>query len=140
MSAPFRIYRTWKRDGTPATDDLGSYLRRMLLMIPAEVVSLYVVGSGLIPSGSSPWWVTGWAVFCLAGVVLIRTLGTRDTAAGTPVDWLHVAISVVAFVIWVFTLGGPFDAWKIQAPSFLGSLLILAWTFAVPLFYKGPEG
>ncbi len=149
MSAPFRIVRAsaavraaapaGAAAGAPAKDDLGAYLKRLLLMIPAEVISLYLVGTGLIPADASAWYQTGWAVLCLGAVVLIRTLGTRDTAAHKPVDWMHVAISVVAFAIWVFTLGGPFAAWKIQTPSFLGSLLVLAWTFVVPVIYKGPQ-
>ena len=51
---------------------------------------------------------------------------------------MHVAISSVAFVIWVYSLGGPFAVFNLYVP-YIGSLLVLAWTFFVPTFYKGPQ-
>lgn len=143
MAAPFRIVRPKALVGAaanaPAKDDLSTYLKRLLLMIPAEVISLYLVGAGLIPGDVSPWYITGWSIFCLAGVILVRALGTQDKAAKLDVDWIHVVISVVAFAIWIFTLGGPFAAWNLHVPLFIGSLLVLAWTFVVPFLYKGPD-
>jgi hypothetical protein len=35
-------------------------------------------------------------------------------------------------------LGGPFEAQGLAVP-YIGSLLVLAWTFFVPMFYKGPS-
>ena len=105
-------------------------------MIPAEVVSLYWVGSGFIPADQSIV-LTVWAVVCLVGLVLVRAYGTADTAENKPTDWVHVAISCIAFVIWVYSVGGPFMAFNLHVP-YLGSLLVLAWTFFMPIFYKGP--
>ncbi len=139
MSAPFRIKRPDTGVAAVALgreDNFKFYLDRLLKMIPAEVIGLYLVGSGLIPR-DQPIVLTIWAFVCLAGVVAIRVYGTTDTARGLPPDWAHVAISTVAFVIWIYTLGGPFAAINWYVP-YLGSLLVLAWTFFVPIFYKGP--
>ena len=141
MSAPFRITRP--RSGLMVTaaepargEDFRFYLDRLLKMIPAEVISLYLVGSGLIPEDQSIVLVV-WAVVCLAGAVLVRVYGTADPVNNKPTDWVHVAISSVAFIIWVYSLGGPFAAYGLHV-AYAGSLLVLAWTFFVPLFYKVP--
>jgi hypothetical protein len=106
-------------------------------MIPAEVVSLYLVGSGLIPNEQTIV-LTIWTIICLIGVVVVRIYGTQDPEKKLPPDWIHIGISTAAFLIWVYSLGGPFTAWGLSEP-YLGSLLVLIWTFFVPMFYKGPE-
>jgi len=140
MVAPFRIRRPdrgVKAAAQPTGDDFKLYLDRLLKMIPAEVVSLYVVGIGFIPV-EKPIVLVIWALLSLVGVVLIRAYGTKDPEATKVIDWTHVAISSVAFVIWVYSLGGPFEVYGLYIP-YIGSLLVLAWTFFVPIFYKGPE-
>ena len=145
MPAPYRIVNPAIRikDAPAAQPDYSSYLDRLMKMVPTEVIGLYLVGSGIIPH-DQPLVLTLWALVCLAGVVAIRVWGTTDAAAGQPTDWTHVAISGVAFVIWVYTMGGGpfatggvFAATHEQAP-YVGSLLVLTWTFFVPIFYKGP--
>lgn len=123
------------RIGMPA--DIQSYLDRLLKMIPAEVIGLYLVGSGIIPTGQKIALVI-WAVVCLIAVVVVRTYGTYDPTKKNPIDWVHVAISSVAFLIWVYTIGGPFSAYNLTIP-WVGSLLVLVWTFFVPIFYKGAD-
>ena len=140
MAAAFRI----KRLGTGAvavaagpSESFQYYLDRLMKMIPGEAVSLYLVGSGIIPE-RQPLLLVGWALLCLLGVFAIRVYGTADAPNNRPPDWIHVGISSVAFVIWVYTLGGPFTAFGLHVP-YLGSLLVLAWTFFIPIFYRGPK-
>jgi hypothetical protein len=140
MSAPFRIRRPdvgVKPVALTPDEGFRFYLDRLLKMIPAEVVSLYLVGSGLIPTDQVTA-LAGWFVVCLVGLFVIRIYGTADPAEHLPPDWTHIIISAIAFVIWVYSLGGPFAAWGLHLP-WLGSLIVLAWTFFVPIFYKGPE-
>ncbi len=148
MAAPYRIVNPdvgVKDVAAPAAGaNYSSYLDRLMKMVPTEVIGLYLVGSGIIPS-SDPLVLTLWSLICLVGVVAMRVWGTTDPAANPPqpTDWVHVGISAVAFVIWLLSLGGgPFATGGVfaaaheQAPYF-GSLLVLAWTFFVPIFYKG---
>ena len=145
MPAPYRIVNpdVGVKEIAAEQTDFGSYLDRLMKMVPTEVIGLYLVGSGLIPSGDS-LVLTIWSLICLIGVIAMRVWGTTDAATNKPTDWTHVAISAVAFIIWLLTLGGGpfatggvFAAAREQAPYF-GSLLVLAWTFFVPIFYKGP--
>ncbi|NLS78475.1 MAG: hypothetical protein GXY76_14560 [Chloroflexi bacterium] len=120
-----------------AAEGFKGYLDRLMKMIPTEVISLYLVGSGLIPEAEDLTLVI-WTVFCLLAVVALRAWGTADARAGLPTDWKHVGISVVAFLVWVYSLGGVFAEFGVHLPT-LGSLLVLGWTFVVPQIYKGPE-
>ncbi|MGE5141397.1 MAG: hypothetical protein ACM3JD_18160 [Rudaea sp.] len=140
MSAPYRISRPAVRSydvgAAAGGENFKSYLDRLMKMIPGEAVGLYLVGSGFIPK-EAPAVLAAWAVICLAGVVALKAFGTSDAQAHVPVDWVHVAISAIAFIIWVYSIGGPFAAYSLAVP-YIGSLLVLAWTFFVPIFYRGP--
>jgi hypothetical protein len=141
MTALFRISRSdtgVKQVARGKDEDFRKYLDRLFKMIPAEVVGLYLVGSGFIPPEKGTVLAI-WAVLCLVGVVVIRAYGTADAENAKPTQWGPVLISSIAFLIWVYTLGGPFVVFNLHVP-YIGSLLVLAWTFFVPIFYKGPLG
>ncbi len=148
MPMPYRVYppgsiksarpQSFLAATPPKTETPSSYLDRLMKMLPAEVLSLYLVGSGIIPNDAPRGVLLGWFLICLAGVIALRIWGTSDKQIGLPVDWWHVVISTVAFIIWVYTIGGPFKLYGIHV-EYLGSLLVLVWTFFVPLFYKGQK-
>jgi hypothetical protein len=120
------------------TDEpVREYFERLMKMIPAEVVGLYMVGRGLIPN-ENRGILAFWTALCLFGVVAVRIWGTADTdpQRPEPPQWPVVGISSVAFLIWVYNMGGVFAAYGLVEP-YIGSLLLLAWTFFVPIFYKG---
>jgi len=114
---------------------LQDYGERLVKLIPSEVVGLYLVGVGVIPA-TAKVVVTVWAVVCLGLVILVRAYATRDPALNLPPQWKAVVISSVSFVIWVYTIPGPFQALGLAVP-YIGSLTILVWTFVVPYFYIG---
>jgi hypothetical protein len=147
MAAVYRLNRTASAgDAGSAVTRVGmlagfqSYLDRLIKMIPAEVIGLYLVGKGVIPVNQTiPLLI--WVLVCLIAVITVRIYGTYDPNAVHRIDWLHVVISAVAFVIWVYTiggLGGPFADFSQNYP-YVSSLLVLVWTFFVPLFYHGAD-
>lgn len=137
MAAPYRIRRASGVQDVSRTGGEGfkEYLDRLMRMIPGEVVGLYLIGSGFIPVGQTLGAVI-WTIVCLIGVIIIKAYGSADSEEHLPPDWTLVTISTISFVIWIYTLGGPFAAYNVWYP-WIGSLLVLAWTFFVPLFYKG---
>lgn len=138
MSAPFRIRRPDAGAMEVArgrSEMFKDYLERLIKMIPGEVVGLYLIGSGLIPEGER-FGLLAWSIICLIGVVMVRAYGTTDAEKNLPPQWGAVLISSVAFVIWLYSLGGVFKLYGLHV-AYVGSLLVLAWTFFVPIFYKG---
>ena len=122
----------------PAASSGGfnSYLDRLVKLIPGESTAFYLVGAGVIPATANPLVILGWSIVCLLSVIAIKALGTSDLKQGVKPDWIHIGISSVSFILWVYTLGGPFAAYHIQVP-YLGSLAVLIWTFFLPIIYKG---
>ncbi len=111
------------------------YMERLVKLIPCEVVGLYLVGNGMIPAETKIATVI-WSIVCLLLVVLVRSQATGDKANNISPQWAAVGISSMSFVIWVYNMPGPFQAYNLAIP-FVGSLAVLVWTFVVPYFYKG---
>jgi hypothetical protein len=137
--APFRVQRSPRITDVSKTakvnQELRFYFERLIKMIPAEVIGLYMVGAGVIPP-EYPWVLAAWSVVCLFCVVLVRIWGTADPADNLPPQGFPVFASTIAFVIWVYYIGGPFAAFHVHLP-WLGSLLVAFWSFVVPIFYRG---
>ncbi len=116
-------------------DTFPGYLDRLVKLIPAEVVGLYLVGVGVIPAGQNVG-MAAWAGICFLAVILVRALATRDPARNLGPQWVAVMVSAVAFAVWSYTMGGPFVAYHLYI-GWIGALAVLLWTFVVPFFYKG---
>ncbi|HEY6250120.1 MAG TPA: hypothetical protein VI685_09165 [Candidatus Angelobacter sp.] len=101
---------------------------RLLKYIPAEVVVVYAFVDGLIRNAPSdvPREKLLWGVFffLLAGtwVYLARVQKVSKK--------MQLAISTLAFAVWVFSLGGPFVSFSWYKP-FYGSVLLPLYTFGV---------
>ena len=117
--------------------NFGLYLDRLVKMIPAEALGLYLVASGFFEKTEGGWLIAV-TLIGLAAVIVVRIWGTKDPENNKGTDWIHVVISSIAFLIWVYKMGGPFEAYHLQNER-LASLLVLGWTFFVPYFYKGPS-
>ena len=138
MAAPFRIEKsTAQLRGVrgAADQEFREYLGRLLKMIPAEVLGVYMIGSGFIPAAERIASAV-WAALCLILVFIVRIYGTADPAAGTRPQPVPVLIAAGAFVIWIYSQGGPFAQFGLHVP-YIGSLAVLLWTFVVPIFYRG---
>jgi hypothetical protein len=82
MAAPLRIRRpsVVKARGGIAKDtptQIQSYMERLVKLIPAEVVALYLFGQGIIPLDAKVPIVV-WAIACLGLVILVRSRATGD--------------------------------------------------------------
>ena len=110
------------------------YKTRLLKYIPAEVIALYLTLDGLLrPTAAHPIAATKmfiyWLVFAFGLVVtplyLWRVQNVRKTA--------QLGISTVAFVVWVYALGGPFQVMSNYDPLY-GSILLPTYTFLIAIF------
>jgi hypothetical protein len=129
-----------KAPASPPSDD---YLSRLLKLLPAPVVALYLFGSNIIPTTSTLGTTSliVWSIICLGLVVLVTATFTKPSPTETETkqgpDWKHVAIAAVSFIIYLYALGGPFAPFHLVI-GFIASLLVAGWTFIVPYFYQGP--
>jgi len=131
VKAAIRKGGTAREKQTP----IQSYMERLVKLIPAEVVGLYLVGQGIIPPDQKIAIVV-WSIVCLGLVVLVRAKTTGDRTNSISPQWGAIAVSTISFIIWVYTIPGPFQAYQLAIP-YLGSLAVLVWTFVVPFLYQG---
>jgi len=116
------------RAGSSQQGDL--YFSRLVKLIPSEVVGLF-----LTFRESAASFPGVWATICLMLVLVLRTLGNRQT--GQSIQIGAVAISAVSFILWVYAMGGNFLGIEFPPVPGVIPVSIGVWTFVVPLFYKG---
>jgi len=134
FGAPFRINgpsTVGQKEATTKSDKPDEYLTRLIKLIPAEVLTLY-----LTFKESLTGFVGIWAVVCLGLVVFVRTIGTRQE--GKPTQKPAVIIAAVSFILWIYATGGYFILKEFQPNAGVISATIGVWTFVIPYFYN-PE-
>ncbi len=118
--------------GTAGTQD--DYIDRLMKLIPADTVALYLSLDGIVRSGLkgdpalSTWMWALFVVVTVGNVLYWRKTGVTDV--------VQYVVLTLAFVVWVFTIGGPFHDLPWYKP-FMGSVLLGLFTFFAPLLYKG---
>jgi len=133
MSAPFRInppYEFRSRD-----EAFRDYLSRLTKLIPAEIIGLYLIGNGFIHS-QNHISTTVWAVICFIFLIISRLYGTMDPELDLPPQTLPVILSGIAFISWIYLIGGPFEAFNIHI-KWLGAVFVLTISFLAPLIFDG---
>jgi hypothetical protein len=110
------------------------YNDRLLKYIPAEAITLYLTLSALLSTQTGlPWWL-GWAAFFVgiaATYYYLRSI--LNVSAGR-----QLTICCVAFVVWVFALGGPFKDLAWYRPIY-GALLLPTYTFFIARVKTPPQ-
>lgn len=150
MSAPLRIRRhpTTESAASPSQDQAKNYVDRLVKLIPAEIVALYLAGKVQIaahyPTDSRPpaandqtsviVWVM-WTIVCLLALIAVRRWATSDTAGAIPPEWPAIGLTAVAFLVWIYSLGDVFRMLGLFN-SLLASLILLVWTTVAAFFYK----
>jgi len=118
---------------------IDGYFDRLLKYIPADVVGLWLTGSGLIQTSPDDLSRVGllWLLFVLG--LIFSFLWTRKQTAESqkPIAWRQIFLSCGSFFVWVFAIGGPFAELTFYKPLY-GSLLLLIYTTAIPLLPPPP--
>jgi len=108
------------------------YITRLLKYVPSEVIVLYLTLDPLVrPANSTSQLdhvVLHWAIFIcgilLTPIYLIRIQKVKKRS--------QLMISSLAFVVWVFAIGGPFVYLSWYKP-FYGGILLPFYTTIIPL-------
>ena len=137
MSAPLRIYKITQSSLTQPDPTIkeSPYYERLIKLIPAEIVALYVAGANVIPEDQKTGSWT-WAGILLVALIFVRSKATISVENPT-VQWKAVIIAAISFVIWVYIFAGKFITDLPIYQPYIATLAVSFWTFAVPHFYKG---
>src|SRR5262249_62359004 len=109
MTGPLRLNMAERSAvvGKPA-GPADPWLTRLVKLVPAEVVAVYLAGRPFAQEHYAGWW----PVACLVLTIVVRAGGTSDRR-GPP--WLSVLLSPVSFVLWGDATGGPLLALGVGA-------------------------
>jgi hypothetical protein len=109
---------------------VDTYFDRIIKYIPADIVSAWVAVIGIVKAANGiPTNIVLWIAFFIgASLTFVWTL-KQTHMDGTPPAWLQALVSTVAFGIWAFALGAPFDSLSFYNPVY-GSLALIAFTLA----------
>ncbi len=104
------------------------YKSKLLKLIPSEIVAAYILIGGIIPAD---YKYLGTLVTAVIMLVLIPFYLRRLYDVKRLGQIVYV---MIAFVIWIYTLGEPFRHWGIWQ-EWIGSALLIIYTLTIPLFY-----
>lgn len=110
-----------------------TYQDRLLKLIPAEVVATYIFLDGVLrlAPANVPVPILRWFVF----VVLLLGTWFYLSRVENVTKTHQLAISTIAFALWVFYLGGPFASFRWYSPIY-GAVLLPLYTFGVAIDLK----
>lgn len=113
------------------------YFDRIIKYIPSDIVAAWVAISGIIgPPGlddvSNGRLALLWISFSFCVVITFMWTAKQTSMQPRPFARTQVAISTLAFVVWAFALGGPFEAFGWYQED-IGSVALIIFTLGVGL-------
>ncbi len=149
MAYPFHISRS-RVTGEEATSnsvDMTAtvYGDRFIKLIPSEILGLYLAVRGIwidpqppqspiTRNDASLGFLDWWPIVCILLLVLLRLWGTRRTRVWSTTDPVAVIISVVSFIIWVYTIGDSILGQNLPDTRYAATAAII-WSVVIPIFF-----
>jgi hypothetical protein len=107
------------------------YKDRLLKLIPTEIVAAYLVIDGLIPKDA----MHGGVVSVVSSIILLALIPFYLRKAMKVHQPKQILFTMISFVVWVYSLGGPFSFYGLYI-GYIGSVGLILWTLLIPFFYK----
>lgn len=106
----------------------NDYQTKLVKLIPAEFVAAYLTIDNIVPAGPLREWLLSFAV-----VVLLLALPSYLRRISKVQGVAQILVTCGSFLVWIYSLGGPFNEWDLFIKPLAGVILIL-WTTLLPLF------
>jgi hypothetical protein len=123
------------------------YLDRLIKYIPAEIIALYLGAANVVPQTDHNRLTALWIIAGLAAVCTPAYMYFTTHKNDAPTLWSQIIISSIAFPVWVYAIGGPFEAtfsWY-KDERWIGAIVIMFGTFLAGIYqpvekaFKTPE-
>ena len=112
----------------------NSYQSRLLKLIPSEIVAAYLVIIGFIPPGYEHSKILLTIVTAVLLIMVPFYLISFMAVKGP----LQIIFTSLSFLVWVYSMGGPFLYYGIHE-AVIGSALLVLWTLLIPIVVKTEE-
>ena len=109
-----------------------SYIDRLVKYIPSEIVALYLGVINVVPHQDTLYWQSLWTIAIVTMLITPVYMYFVTDVEGEPPAWTQIAVSSVAFPIWVFATGGPFAqyAWYAER-HWIAAVILTFSTFLI---------
>jgi hypothetical protein len=116
---------------------------KLIKLIPAEIIAAYMAIDGFLanPGVSSPSIPTVVVAVFLLVLTPFYLINIYKVA-----NKFQIVFTMCTFVVWLYSLGGPFKFWKwpnglaVWEPKW-GAIVLMAWTLLIPLCVPSkPDG
>jgi hypothetical protein len=120
---------------------IRDYTGRLIKLIPAEIVGLYLTVRGFwkdssLPASQEYGFLVWWPLACALVLCMTRAWGTRKPdGSWQTVQLTPIFIAVISLFIWIYSIGDAAFGWQ-PNPKLVSTALVM-WVFLVPYFYKG---
>ncbi|HCC70077.1 MAG TPA: hypothetical protein DEQ09_02855 [Bacteroidales bacterium] len=111
----------------------NNYQSRLLKLIPSEIIAAYLVIVGFIPPGYEHSKILLTVITAVLLVMIPFYLINFQSVKGV----FQIIFTSFSFLVWVYSMGGPFIYFGLHEPV-AGSTLLVLWTLLVPFVVK-PE-
>ena len=106
----------------------SDYRDKLLKLIPAEIVGAFLAIQGIVESQFDIR--RNVLIFATIALFVMTPVYLRYVFSVT--NRLQLFVSAVSFLIWVFSIGGPFLSWEWYVPAY-GSVALILWTLIIPV-------
>jgi hypothetical protein len=126
-----------EQDPQQQVTKVNDFKDRLVKLIPSEIITAYITLQGLI-SGNNSGHAKLYTTVAFASLLLLTPFYLKMVSGITKLG--QIVFTTIAFIIWVMASGG-FHAMlptvAVFNDNFLGSMLLIIYTLAIPFVYKG---
>ena len=124
-------------------NETQSYFDKAVKLIPTEIVGAYMVLAGVIGIDNSPTappvdslsriliQVVFFALLVMTPLYLWKISNVTNK--------VQLIVTSLAFVLWIYNLGGPFTVWGLYNAK-VAAVLLTLWSLVVPVFVRPDPG
>jgi hypothetical protein len=125
--------------GQPALK-ADQYFSEIIKLIPADIISVYLAVFNILKSNRQNPDNNHVLQLIVFGVFILITPFYLKKIAKI-ISTKQIVYCMIAFILWVFSLGGPVEGQMIAGYStqFLGAVLLPIYTLFIPFIYNQTE-
>ena len=129
-------------------NDTQPYQDKLVKLIPTEIVGAYMVLAGMLGFSPAETSSLNFAVAqpnpdtelkaLLIQIVFFFLLVFTPVYLkkfGKVSNVVQLVVTSISYIVWIYTLGGPFVVWGIHY-ALVGSVVLVLWSLVIPVFVK----
>jgi len=118
-----------------------SYFDKAVKLVPTEIVGAYMVLAGVIgvDATTAPTDKLSKILLQIVFFVLLVLTPLYLWFISKVTNKVQLVVTTLAFVLWIYTLGGPFVVWGIYEAK-IAAVLLTLWSLIIPLIVRPNSG